>query len=257
VLDSASEFSAEINWGDGTTSMGTVQGSNGLYQVMGSHTYAAAGFYAVSVTVLQGWGQQEKAAEAVALAPVEGADKKAEAALTVTSMAVPNAIPLVGLNTAPIVASGPASGRVFWTQNNAVPFVLATGDEAMTVTMTFKYQAGAGPADSPPMYFKGEDLDGTFTSGKVTYNAKTNSYQFTATNDMLKNSGEIGAYSDTITWFASTSGDDGTWKPAGSTTNIVYRTYAKPQNTKELYETVVAYVAWEEALPFSTWAMGD
>src|SRR5205807_2518819 len=37
--DTAGEFTATIDWGDGTTSAGTVSGSGGTYTVTGDHTY--------------------------------------------------------------------------------------------------------------------------------------------------------------------------------------------------------------------------
>jgi hypothetical protein len=46
------DFAATISWGDGTTSAGTVSGTNGRHEVSGSHTYAAAGIYAIVVTVV-------------------------------------------------------------------------------------------------------------------------------------------------------------------------------------------------------------
>jgi PKD repeat protein len=48
----ASEFTATIDWGDGSTSLGSVTGSGGSYAVKGGHTYAAAGSYPVKVTVV-------------------------------------------------------------------------------------------------------------------------------------------------------------------------------------------------------------
>jgi len=47
----ASDFVATIDWGDGTTSAGTIAGANGAFSVNGSHTYAAAGQDTVTVTV--------------------------------------------------------------------------------------------------------------------------------------------------------------------------------------------------------------
>ncbi|HEY7578964.1 MAG TPA: alkaline phosphatase family protein, partial [Acetobacteraceae bacterium] len=47
----AGDFTASIAWGDGTTSAGTVSGSNGTFTVSGSHTYAAAGTDTVAVTL--------------------------------------------------------------------------------------------------------------------------------------------------------------------------------------------------------------
>jgi FG-GAP-like repeat len=45
----AGDFTASIDWGDGTTTTGTVSGSNGSFSVQGSHTYAAAGANTITV----------------------------------------------------------------------------------------------------------------------------------------------------------------------------------------------------------------
>lgn len=47
----AADFTATIDWGDATTSTGTVSGGGGAFQVSGTHTYAAAGTYPVQVTL--------------------------------------------------------------------------------------------------------------------------------------------------------------------------------------------------------------
>jgi len=47
----AGDFSATVDWGDGTTTAGTVSGSNGTFSVSGSHTYTTAGFDTVKVTL--------------------------------------------------------------------------------------------------------------------------------------------------------------------------------------------------------------
>jgi hypothetical protein len=48
----AADFTASINWGDSLTSAGTVtQTASGAFSVSGSHTYAAAGTKAITVTV--------------------------------------------------------------------------------------------------------------------------------------------------------------------------------------------------------------
>src|SRR5205085_1557505 len=43
----ASDFTATIDWGDGTTDVGVVSGGNGLFTISGTHTYAEAGRYTV------------------------------------------------------------------------------------------------------------------------------------------------------------------------------------------------------------------
>src|SRR5262249_44159561 len=44
----ASAYSATINWGDGSSSQGTITGSNGSFNVTGSHPYAAAGNFPIA-----------------------------------------------------------------------------------------------------------------------------------------------------------------------------------------------------------------
>jgi len=45
------DFTATINWGDATTSAGTVSGGAGSFQVSGTHTYAGTGNFSVVVTL--------------------------------------------------------------------------------------------------------------------------------------------------------------------------------------------------------------
>ena len=47
----ASDYSAQISWGDGDTSAGSVTGSAGSFSVAGSHTYKKYGSYTVLVTI--------------------------------------------------------------------------------------------------------------------------------------------------------------------------------------------------------------
>ncbi len=47
----ASDFSAVIDWGDGTTSPGSISGSSGNFIVTGTHTYASGGNDTFTVTV--------------------------------------------------------------------------------------------------------------------------------------------------------------------------------------------------------------
>lgn len=47
----ASSYTASINWGDGTTSAGTVSGASGSFSVSGTHTYLEEGPYQVTTTV--------------------------------------------------------------------------------------------------------------------------------------------------------------------------------------------------------------
>ena len=49
--DAATGFTATIRWGDGTSSAGTISGSNGAFTVSAGHTYADEGSFALSATI--------------------------------------------------------------------------------------------------------------------------------------------------------------------------------------------------------------
>src|SRR5208282_5599842 len=49
--DTAGNFTATIDWGDGTTTAGMVSGANGAFAVAGGHTYADEGSDTLSVTI--------------------------------------------------------------------------------------------------------------------------------------------------------------------------------------------------------------
>ena len=52
----ASDYSATINWGDGSISSGTISSGAGEFQVVGTHTYAAGGSYAITVSIADAGG---------------------------------------------------------------------------------------------------------------------------------------------------------------------------------------------------------
>jgi hypothetical protein len=51
LSDTAADFTALIDWGDGVTTVGTVVGSNGSFTVQGDHTYADDEFYSPVATI--------------------------------------------------------------------------------------------------------------------------------------------------------------------------------------------------------------
>jgi hypothetical protein len=46
-----SDYSASINWGDGSTTAGTITFSGGVFTVNGTHTYGEEGTFAITVTI--------------------------------------------------------------------------------------------------------------------------------------------------------------------------------------------------------------
>jgi hypothetical protein len=51
LTDTASAFTAAINWGDGSITAGTISGSSGAFSVIGGHTYTDEGNFVVSATI--------------------------------------------------------------------------------------------------------------------------------------------------------------------------------------------------------------
>ncbi len=62
------DFTATIDWGDGTTSAGVVAGGAGSFNASGSHTYAEEGTYTVTVTVVDDGGSTTSASGSVTVA---------------------------------------------------------------------------------------------------------------------------------------------------------------------------------------------
>jgi hypothetical protein len=69
IYDTAGEYSAVIDWGDGTSSAGVVVGAGGFFQVLGSHAYAEGGSFQGRVQIF--WQDPEKEAEVVFLAELD------------------------------------------------------------------------------------------------------------------------------------------------------------------------------------------
>jgi uncharacterized repeat protein (TIGR01451 family) len=73
TANTSDDFAASVDWGDGTTTIGTVSGSNGSFTVAGTHTYANAGIFSMQVT-LRDSGPGSAQATADSTANVDVAD---------------------------------------------------------------------------------------------------------------------------------------------------------------------------------------
>ena len=84
-VEPASNFVATINWGDNSTSTGTVTLSGTTYSVTGSHTYSKSGTYTVSTTVTDPGGDPPIGATQNAMAIVATGNVATPAASTPSS----------------------------------------------------------------------------------------------------------------------------------------------------------------------------
>jgi hypothetical protein len=61
TLGSTADFTVTIEWGDGSSSPGTVSGSGGTYTISGEHTYSSTGFFEVTVKIVDDGGSTAEA----------------------------------------------------------------------------------------------------------------------------------------------------------------------------------------------------
>jgi large repetitive protein len=131
------DFTATINWGDGTAaSIGTIQpnGSNSAgtlgYNILGSHTYAASGTYTVDVTLTD-------------LGSI-GTSTVAGTTINVTSTGPVSSSPSPIVSTASTAAAALTAQGVPISGSKGVPLNPATGSDVLVATFT---DAGTpGPA---------------------------------------------------------------------------------------------------------------
>ena len=77
----AAAYSATINWGDGSSSAGTITGGNGSFKVTDTHAYSAGGSYPIAVTITSVGTNQGSStvndSAAITAAPIPGDDRQA------------------------------------------------------------------------------------------------------------------------------------------------------------------------------------
>ncbi len=122
----ASEYSASINWGDGSTSAGTVGGSGGSFTVTGGHTYAEEGSHTITVTITDVDATSN-------LATASTAAKVADAALTGSGVGTIHGATVNG-KVATFTDADPAgtvsdySASIQWGDGKTTTGTITTGD---------------------------------------------------------------------------------------------------------------------------------
>lgn len=130
-----SDLSAIIEWGDGSASVGTITGGNGIYAVSGAKTYATLGVYTVKVKVMNAGGAYDEATGTITVA---------------------NRAPILAELGSPTVQAGSALnfivGAIDPDAGQSVTFRLAEGAPAGATidptTGAFSWTPSAGPASS-------------------------------------------------------------------------------------------------------------
>lgn len=145
--NSAADFTAAIEWGDGTTTAGTVTGSAGPFTVSGSHTYAEEGTQTATVVLLD---DAPGTANGTATASIHIADASLSA--TAVTIATTEGLSFTGV-VANFTDADPAgtatdyTATVIWGNGaTTLGTVAANGSGGFQVTGTHSYaEEGTAP----------------------------------------------------------------------------------------------------------------
>ncbi|HEY3567811.1 MAG TPA: hypothetical protein VGP73_07740 [Thermoanaerobaculia bacterium] len=164
----AADFTATIDWGDGTTSAGTVTGSSGSFQVSGQHTYADEGSFTFNVTVTE-IGAGGATASSSATATVTEADQLAGTPVTFTAVSGSPFNGVVATFTDANTANGPGdfAATIDWGDGTTTSGIVSGGAGSFTVSGSHTY-ASAG--SFPVIVTLTDDAPGT-ASATVTSTA--------------------------------------------------------------------------------------
>jgi hypothetical protein len=233
----SNDFTATINWGDGTSDTGTVSGSNGSFTVSGTHTYSTQATFTIAVTLTD--------------------DTPGTAAATANSTAIVGTSSLIGTGTTITATEGTAfsgtvgtfsdsntadvasqfSATITWGDGTSDPGTVSGGNGSFTVTGTHTYndeasvtvgvtltQTSGGSAmataSSPTTVGEGDSLSGTGTPFTATEGTAFSGTVATFTDTLTTN--VAGDFAATITWGDGTSstgtvsGSSGSFTVTGS-----------------------------------------
>jgi hypothetical protein len=162
----AASFTALIDWGDGTSSAGTVTGSSGSFTVSGQHTYADEGSFAFTVTVTEiapaGATASGSGTATVTEADVLSGTPVNFAALTGIAFTGPVAT-FTDVNTANVASDFTAT--IDWGDGQTSAGTVTGGGGAFTVSGTHTY---ATPGTFAVLVTLADDAPGTATASTTS-----------------------------------------------------------------------------------------
>lgn len=150
-------FTATINWGDSTTTAGTITGSSGAFAVSGTHSYADEGAFTVSTTVTE-TGPGGLTAAGSGTATVTETDVLSGSPMVFSAQAsTPFSGPVATFtDTDTVTAASDLIATINWGDGNTTAGTVSGGSGSFTVSGTHTYAAaGSLPVivtltDDPP-----------------------------------------------------------------------------------------------------------
>ena len=146
TTQTAANFTATIDWGDGTTSPGVVTGSVGAFAVSGTHTWADEGSFTVTVTVTDIANAQTASSSGTATVAESDVLTGTGLAISATRF-VPFSGPVANFSDANTTnVAGDFTATIDWGDGNTTAGVVIGSGGAFTVSGTHTYtSAGVFP----------------------------------------------------------------------------------------------------------------
>ncbi|HVX64855.1 MAG TPA: TIGR03118 family protein [Pirellulales bacterium] len=136
----AADFSATIDWGDGTTAAGTITGSGGLFSISGSHAYADEGAFVMHVTMVDDSPGTASITLTGNVTVAEGDTLSTQPfSLTTTEGATFSGAVATFSNTNPMAQAGGFSAVIDWGDGTVDAGTVSGGGTSLTVSGTHQY----------------------------------------------------------------------------------------------------------------------
>ena len=200
--DLASGFAASINWGDGTTTTGSVSGSNGSFTVDGGHTYLDEASAPVSVSITRTSDNANTTATGtVSVAEHDGLTAQGATIDTFTNQALNNVVVATFSDSDTATAAGDLPASIAWGDGTTTTGSVSGSGGSFTVTGSHTYTA---PGTDNVHVTLSDDAPGTATAtanSTVNVSAGTLASQEVLTSAMehvaLGNSTTVATFTDT------------------------------------------------------------
>jgi hypothetical protein len=229
-----SHLTATINWGDGTSSTGTVTQPTlrKHYVVSGSHTYANPGTYTTSIEVkrwgfrpVQGQGSAVIAAPVVVTAAsITGVEGEAFSGTVASFTQGDSVAPLSQFSATISWGDGTTtSGTVSQSASGSPYAVTGTHTYAEEGTYTTEVTVSASPINTGDSNGSAAVSDAPITATGVTVSPQTTNVAFTTAVATFVDANPEGSLSDftaTIAWGDSTSSSGSITQPGGTGTTF-------------------------------------
>lgn len=236
----SSDFTATIDWGDGTSSTGTISGGSGTFTVKGSHAYLEEGTLSLKVTVVENssTGNTVSATAAATVAEGDVLTSQAPAALNITEGATFSGTVAIFADSNALATAAGFTAVINWGDGTTEAGTVTGSNGTLTVSGSHTYaNDGFYPltaflVDASPGTAEGvangtatvnEDAGFAITPATISGTEGQTFSGAVATFTDLGSTQPISHYSATIDWgdgssstAGSISGSNGTFTVTGS-----------------------------------------